>query len=168
MLGIHEILRAQDVKRWGIVRMAKQQTLAEHSFNVAMIARAFAKAADYPDEQITKAALCHDLDEIITGDIPTPFKAMAKDQGMDLNSIYEHATGRGLDDMEIGLVKLADIVEAYWFATEYGIGQHAAAVAAELGGLINTHMEDCGFVGSDYEVGLRKVISKVMHGKHHA
>ena len=36
-LSIKDLLRAGHVKRWQIVRTVRDQTLAEHSFNVAMI-----------------------------------------------------------------------------------------------------------------------------------
>ena len=163
-MDIHQILRAQDVKRWGIVRMHKQQSLAEHSFNVAMIARALAKALGVPDEQITKAALCHDLDEIITGDIPTPFKAMAREKGMELNEIYQHATGRTLAKVYENIVKLADILEARWYVQEYGYGTHALVVTqgleTDMWAFINKH-----FVGTGHH--LTGVINTILLGGDH-
>lgn len=166
MLGIHEILRAQDVKRWGIVRMSKQQSLAEHSFNVAMIARALAKAVNYDDEQLTKAALCHDLDEIVTGDIPTPFKVMARRQGTELNAIYKHATGRNLTQLEADLLKLADLVEAHWYVSEYGQGSHAREVEHSLFQQVMQFMCDAGFSDSEYCGPLTEVINTIRCGRH--
>lgn len=163
-MRIHELLRAQDVKRWGIVRMAKQQTLAEHSFNVAMIARAFAKVLDVNDEQITKAALCHDLDEIKTGDIPTPFKDAAREQGVELNDIYQHATGRTLSMRDEKIIKLADIVEAAWFCHEYGMGNHAENVFAELDKKAAMYLRENFTVGGEEK--LSSVISLILHGEH--
>jgi len=164
MLQINEILRAQDVKRWGIVRMHKQQSLAEHSFNVAMIARAFCKAIGIEDEQVTKAALCHDLDEIITGDIPTPFKAMARRKGTELNDIYKHATGRELNEREAVVLKLADLTEARWFVGEYGYGRHAAVVEVDLGQQLEQFCKD-NFTLKELEK-INELTEQIFWGEH--
>ena len=165
-MQIHEILRASDVKRWSIVRTIRNQSVAEHSFNVAMIARAFAKSIGICDEQITKAALCHDLDEVITGDIPTPFKERARAKGVDLNNIYQHATGRTLTDIEAKILKFADLVEAYWYITEHGYGAHAKAISVEMSDKCDDYL--CGEFRKKQIVALEKVIITIFEGEHKA
>jgi 5'-deoxynucleotidase YfbR-like HD superfamily hydrolase len=51
--------------------------VAEHSYYVALYATYMAKFLNYNNEDIqfvTQVALTHDFDEMISGDIPSPFK----------------------------------------------------------------------------------------------
>jgi len=107
MLSIQDLMLAQDVKRWVIVRTAKDQSLAEHTFNVVMIAR--------------------DLDEILTGDIPTP----AKDR-LGINTAYDGKSFEECNGEEKSIVALADIIEAMHFLNENQIGRHAQTVTTYL------------------------------------
>ena len=134
-LEIHDILRAQGVKRWNIVETVRPQSVAEHSFNVCFIARAIAKEIGMEDEKIIKAALDHDLDEIITGDIPTPAKQRMRKLGFEPDSIHE---GRNEypDNVE-DIVGIADMLEAEWFIWSFGVGEHAAAVAVKISQIIS-------------------------------
>ena len=53
-----------------------------------MISRRIAIEMGYDEDDVKTimlAGLVHDLDEVITGDIPTPTKMRAKAQGVDLN-----------------------------------------------------------------------------------
>lgn len=117
-LNINDILRAGDVKRWTIVRTAVPQSLAEHTFNVTMIARALCKEMGVPDGPVIKYALDHDLDEIRSGDIPTPAKER-------LNDNFKYQGNNTPTDQVYNIVKVADTIEAHWFITENGIGRHA-------------------------------------------
>ena len=121
MLQIQDIMRASHTKRWTIVQTAVNQSLAEHTFNVVMIARAISKAANIDDAQIIKYALEHYLDEIRTGDMPTP----AKD-ALDIR--FPSGGKTKVDSVEWTIVKVADIIEALWFVTEAGVGRHAKKV----------------------------------------
>ena len=126
-MEIQDIMLAQDIKRWTIVRMMREQSLAEHSFNVTMIARAICKEIGLDDTNVTKYALDHDLDEILTGDIPTPAK-----QRLKIRDPYK-GSGRALcDSQEISIVMLADMIEAIAFIQDNQIGRHANVVAEEL------------------------------------
>lgn len=118
MLKTNDLLRAQYVKRWHIVATIREQSLAEHTFNVIVIARAIAKECDVDDREIIKAAFLHDLDEIVTGDIPTATKVRARKNGWELNDLYKRVVDRELTDIEEKIVKLADIREAVWFLTD--------------------------------------------------
>ena len=131
-MGLVDLLRAQSVKRWTIVHTSKNQSLAEHSFNVCMIARAVCKHMSMDDTNVIKGALVHDLDEIRTGDIPTPFKKAALTQGIDLNAVYTRVTDRSLSHVEQRIIKFADTLEAYWFITEFGVGKLGVAVENKL------------------------------------
>jgi len=127
-MKINDILRASGVTRWHIVRTVRPQSLAEHTFDVVMIARAIAKIAGHNDYEITKAALLHDLDEIVTGDIPTPTKGRARDNGWNLNELYKGITGRELSPDESLIVKLADkMADLHWLWL-HALGPHSNRV----------------------------------------
>ncbi|KKN27334.1 hypothetical protein LCGC14_0865590 [marine sediment metagenome] len=125
-MKINDILRASGVTRWHIVRTVAPQSLAEHTFDVTMIARAIAKIAGYDDYEIMKAAMLHDLDEIYTGDIPTPTKVRARENGIELNDLYAKVTGRELSYNETLIIQIADkLADLYWLSM-YGLGSHAS------------------------------------------
>lgn len=71
------------VPRWPILRVNRRQSVAEHSFYVALYAAEIAHAIywDGSFEQLMLHSLTHDLDEIVTGDINSPTKR-AMDPGM--------------------------------------------------------------------------------------
>lgn len=128
MLKINDILRASGVTRWHIVRTVQPQSLAEHTFDVVFIARAIAKLAGYDDYNITKAALLHDLDEIVAGDPPTPTKERALEKGWDLNELYRTITGREISDDESLIIHLADkMADLYWLWL-HALGPHSNRV----------------------------------------
>lgn len=67
------IIRARNVKRWHIVPMTQEQTIAEHQFNVASLCMHVMKGRHFAPAVI-EWALVHDLPEVITGDFPTHIK----------------------------------------------------------------------------------------------
>lgn len=127
-MKINDILRASGVTRWHIVRTVRPQSLAEHTFDVVMIARAVAKMSGVDDYEIIKAALLHDLDEIVTGDIPTPTKQKARDNGWELNDLYKSVTGRELSPDESLIIQLSDkLADLHWLWL-HALGPHANRV----------------------------------------
>ncbi len=131
-MKINDILRASGVTRWHIVRTVRPQSLAEHTFDVVMIARAIAKNAGIDDYEIIKAALLHDLDEIVTGDIPTPTKERARQNGWELNELYKSVTGREITDHEATIIHLADkMADLHWLWL-HALGPHSNQVYETL------------------------------------
>lgn len=104
--GVIPELRLSLIPRWSIIDMSKEQSVAEHSANVAYIVNYLCDSlGDYDvvqTQELISDALFHDYDEIFTGDMPTPAKEDS------------HGTLPPL-------VKLADLLEAYWFAGKYCI-----------------------------------------------
>jgi 5'-deoxynucleotidase len=82
--------RLRFIKRWGLMRNAVEEDVAQHSWDVAVLAHAlavisrdvFGQAID-PNAVATRA-LFHDATEAITGDLPTPVK---------YSPAMRHATG---------------------------------------------------------------------------
>jgi len=139
-MKINDILRASGVTRWHIVRMVRPQSLAEHTFDVVMIARAIAKVAGIDDYEIIKAALLHDLDEIVTGDIPTPTKARARENGWELNELYKSVTGREITSDEALVIQLADkLADLYWLWL-YALGPHSNRVYETMAEAYNEYV----------------------------
>ena len=65
-------LRAREVQRFHTVPLTRPQNIGEHSGNVAWLC-AWAYGGGVSAGLLT-AALCHDLGEYVTGDIPSPAK----------------------------------------------------------------------------------------------
>lgn len=123
MMDLNDILLAQSIKRWTIVATINEQSLAEHHFNVVMIARCIAAEAGIPDHNIIKYALDHDLDEIMTGDIPSPAKAR-----MGMVDVYAGKSKIRCTYREQLIVKSADLIDAYTFIKANRIGRHGEVV----------------------------------------
>lgn len=117
-MNIQEILRAGFVRRYHTVEMIGQQTTAEHSWGVAMILVYI--LGEMPPPELLVAALCHDVPEVYTGDVPATAKwswpeiasamSEAEDQifaalGIDYDICHEHRM----------LLKAADMLELLHF-----------------------------------------------------
>jgi len=137
-------LRLQYVKRWHVVHQTHDQSVAEHSINTAFIARELAARLGLShriQDLVTVAALFHDIDEVITGDIPGPFK----------RTIPEEVFGRSrLPEVRIlgapplaRIVKLADMMETAWHAAVHGVTPHARQVAADCSADLFKALDDC-------------------------
>lgn len=141
-----EWIRASYTKRWGIVNTLRPQTIAEHSFNVAGIAIRLAQAMgwngvmhDSERANLISWALSHDIVEIYTGDIPTPFKRALEQNGADMLKAegqfmkeYEGMARNAQDTVYGMIVKMADMIEAIHFLKDHGVGNHADDVLTGL------------------------------------
>lgn len=140
MLEIQDILRAQEVHRWNIVATIRNQSLAEHTFNVVFIARAICKEMNHPDDAVIKLALEHDLDEIVTGDIPTPTKDRMRQLGFNPDDVHGgEVKSRG--GIAKAIVKAADMIEASWFIEQNAITRHAQEVKQYMMARTRDHLD---------------------------
>lgn len=143
-----QLMRSGHVKRWQIVRVAREQTIAEHMYRVWLITEMLCKAVGTPEELGSRAcawALVHDLPEVVTGDIATPTKKAMRDHlkvddpmrtiELSLSDSYARvwheakavpASGNWPSAYE--LVKLADLIEAHCFLGCEAMGEHATTV----------------------------------------
>lgn len=143
-LNLQDILRAQDVHRWTIVRTIKHQTLAEHTFNVTMIARAICKVLDIDDTIVMKMAMEHDLDEIKTGDVPTPAKRRLQAKGLDMYSEFDGCKRYTKLPGEFSkIVKAADVLESAWFLEENKVGRHSEHVYTNIIARLHEIVNNC-------------------------
>ncbi len=97
--------RMRYITRWGLMRNTFSENIAEHSFQVAVLAHALALIRrdilhlPTPDpDKCATAALYHDASEILTGDLPTPIKYYNPDI-KDAYKQVEHIAGNRLLDM---------------------------------------------------------------------
>ncbi|MBQ8003639.1 MAG: 5'-deoxynucleotidase [Oscillospiraceae bacterium] len=85
------IYRMKYISRWSLMRNARTENVAEHSFHVAVLAHALAVISrdvfgkDADPGRAAAAALYHDMPEILTGDLPTPIKYY----GSDIKNAYK-------------------------------------------------------------------------------
>jgi len=98
--GVVPELRLGIIKRWGIIKMKREQSVAEHSYNVAVIVDRLFKILQVEDgvsaNDLVAEAVRHDRDEVYTGDVPSPAKKESNK--------HSHP-----------LVKLADLIESIVF-----------------------------------------------------
>lgn len=127
---LSDLLRLQHVRRWHIVNVIKEQTVADHSWAVGLIAMKLLERADEAQfsAQAAQYAIVHDLDEVFVGDIPTPTK---KALGFDVPEDLLPEVKQIIDATPMAVkmaVKLADFIEAEYFLVDHGVGPHAADV----------------------------------------
>ena len=119
------------VKRWGIVATHADQNLAEHSYFVAVYANDLCLVLGVTDDvrlDVLKVALGHDLDEILTCDIPGPHKRFVMINNShwlykSMEKIFPRRGDRwgvGIDKAILvkAIVKVADILESVLFLAE--------------------------------------------------
>jgi 5'-deoxynucleotidase YfbR-like HD superfamily hydrolase len=136
-----DVMRLSNLKRWGIVEMSRSQSVAEHSFNVAMIAAYIVdrlpsgvKPAGLR-ETVINWSLVHDLPELVTGDIPTPIKAeireslkAAEQELFPEITTYKQNVGK----FGLAICKVADLMEAIQFANKFCIDSRKKEIIDEL------------------------------------
>jgi 5'-deoxynucleotidase len=148
MMSLYDFLRAGHVTRWHIVQTARTQSIAEHSYLVAVIAMHLHRAMGGSENEIHQTAvwgLFHDAAEIRTGDIPTPAKKLFREADGQMAGepdIFERVdqllfrvapyfdAGTCPSDTSLACVKLADAIEAAHWIRENGLGRHAEIVAS--------------------------------------
>lgn len=125
------------VKRWAIVRTIRDQSVAEHSYYVTMYANDIASYLGLDESvqlTILKKALWHDVDEILTGDIPGPHKKKIVDREKAktffqsaMGAIfgqrahrdgYEPDTDAHRTHLIAAILKVADLMEAIHYLEE--------------------------------------------------
>lgn len=126
-LSTSDILLAQHVKRWHMIRMQDRQSVAEHSYNVAMLTIKMLRDLDRdkaydisPEEELAvlEWALCHDIHEIEHGDVPSP---SGVDRGLTEDLFWDKRRREiGPSFEACNFVCLMDKVEAYIYFHHHG------------------------------------------------
>jgi len=141
-MTLRDVMRSGEVTRWHIVQTHRHQSVAEHSFLVAMIAMRLCDVLDVDSSvrhDVLQHALMHDMPEVYMGDLPTPIKRMMGDDLCDKIEVFESRvefSGMNChtpEDSTVGLiVKIADMLEAVAFLETNGHGVHAFAVQSQI------------------------------------
>jgi 5'-deoxynucleotidase len=98
------------INRWGLMRNTSYENLKEHSYDVAVIAQGLALIGNakfnknYDVNKITVGAMFHDVNEALTGDLPTPVK-YANDEIESAYKKIEDQAVQNILDMQDDLIK---------------------------------------------------------------
>ncbi len=107
------------VPRWSIVHTIQKQSVAEHSFRVALMVPRIYKWLWGLDASIElqRAALLHDQEESFTGDIPAPAKGPMGYSKEGVEQRYKPFINESfnLDHYEKAVIKIADLIEGVYF-----------------------------------------------------
>lgn len=107
-MSLRDDLRLSYVPRWQIMPMLRTQSVSDHSWRVAIIAKAIVERMGYVQaKDVVYAAMVHDLDEVYTGDIPATVKEYSPSWVKSVSDVYL-------------VVKLADYLEALSWVTMWG------------------------------------------------
>lgn len=161
------LARLRHIKRWGLMRNAVEEDVAQHSWEVAVIAHALAVISrdvfkqQVDPNSVAARALFHDATEAITGDLPTPVKyspamrhatanlegEVSREMVSLLPPVLQPAIGDLMDHEqwpahEAALVKTADRLAA-WLKCRaelrYGNPEYTQA-AQQIEAKLNQHM----------------------------
>lgn len=150
-IAIEAVMRFHAVKRWHMIDTTRQQTLAEHSANVALLSYLIAVTAPGmffgPAQYIALHALVHDLEEVFTGDIPSHTKrwigGIKELEDTVLPNVFkvEHDRNSAL------LVKLCDLADGIRFIRLHGVDVTSRHAKTGLEAQFNARVKDAW----DYE-----------------
>jgi len=130
------LFQMKNITRWGLMYNTRPENLSEHSMECAVLSHALALIGNrhfhrsYDPNRLLSAALFHDMNEVLTGDLPTPVKyynARIKESYKEIEetslekmlSLLDEETQRAYRDLlslspeEKRLVKGADKLCAY-------------------------------------------------------
>ncbi len=74
------LFQMKNIARWGLMYNTRSENLSEHSMECAVLSYALALIGnrrfgrDYDPLRLLAAGLFHDMNEVLTGDLPTPVK----------------------------------------------------------------------------------------------
>ena len=136
---VDRLMDAQHTKRWSLVGTTVENTVATHSFNVAVLAMAIRRQMrntnHISESELCFFALMHDVKEVYTGDIPTPTKAKMRASGFDPENFDPEVPDERQPPPEMkAIIRLADLIDNYLFIAEHGQGTRARSAAAEVSG----------------------------------
>lgn len=93
--------RMKYINRWGLMRNSREENIAEHSLDVAIIAHLLCELRNsrfggkVNPERAAVLAIFHDVPEIITGDLPTPVKYFSS----DISKAYKKVEAAAVDEL---------------------------------------------------------------------
>jgi len=155
-VGIYNLLRLDEVKRWHTICVGREQTVAGHSHRVATLAIEIAHRAGL---EITAdficAAMFHDAAEDIFGDIPSPAKTeygAYTEPEFSMDNHFSDMRGWNLVKEYWLIIKIADMMESWLFLFDHGVGSHSVKCVNSLGRKLRNLVLNVGIDSAiDYE-----------------
>lgn len=124
---MRDMLALSDLKRWNVIPTVKDQTLSQHLFRVAVIAREIAELVKEVTPEISMYrvmswALDHDGPECLTSDLPSNFKRHIPDLGTIEEELcpWYGVERRVVSGLEMDIVGVADSIEAAGWLSQFG------------------------------------------------
>lgn len=152
---LSDLLALSTVPRWPIVPCLRLQSVAEHSFRVAVIGLEIARRLNkgvtpssvVVEYHVMRWALVHDGPEAETSDIPYPVKKVAalKAEIAHLETIvcpWYVDEDLGTNSQERAVVKIADKIEEVLFMRDWGMGPKADAAGQDARQQVIRHVEE--------------------------
>ena len=157
-LKLRDRLRSRSISRWHTVEISKEQSVAEHSHLVGVIAEHLLnelvsiEKISFQDRYILlKYAQIHDESEVILNDISSILKTYLKNKSADFGTIIEELELELTPELAITnahfsinphlkhIAKLADLLEALSFMSTCsgGDSQHNQVIFEKLNDLID-------------------------------
>lgn len=134
--SIDRAMDAQHVKRWSLCALTADSNVASHSFNVAILSVAIYQRV-FPDDvagmhNICYMAMLHDIEEVFTGDIPTPTKTLMRDNGVCPRALFGEYEEFAIAPDAKTVMKLADLIDNWYFISQHGVGVRARIATNEV------------------------------------
>ncbi|MEE8608607.1 MAG: HD domain-containing protein [Nitrospiraceae bacterium] len=118
---LNDLLLLTYVPRWSIIPINRPESVAEHSFRVAVIAMEIAQRSNLETYPVIYRALIHDGPEAATGDIPSPMKRVLSDLRTAEGFACPWASARGpARDIFDHIVKVADLIDLQIYLRRHG------------------------------------------------
>jgi 5'-deoxynucleotidase len=181
------LFQMKNITRWGLMYNTRPENLSEHSTECAIIAHALALIGNRHFEKkldaakILSAALFHDMNEVLTGDLPTPikyyndsikdsYKEIEKISQKKMLSLLDEETAKeyekllSLSPEEKRMIKGADKLCAYIKClkeTERGNREFSSALNYNKAGLKDLKMPEVDFFLENYIESFTKNIDEV-------
>lgn len=167
---MNDLLSLCHVPRWVIVPRLREQTVAEHSFRVAIITMELGVRLDITTSKITVLwALIHDGGECRSGDVPNGFKDEAlRDRDSEMTPWMKNYDPY-IMAVDKALVKLADKIEtATWImANKPPSSNHAHYVATRMWDEVRDFCQAAAPVLGYGPDKLREIVEELMLAIHH-
>lgn len=156
---IADLYRLAEIKRWHIVHLNQKQSVAEHSFFVALLAMRLASAIGAPVGRTVQYALLHDAEEAWTGDIPSPVKQYVEKAKIPVKEMMGDMYTEPHSPIVAHVVKIADMAESMKFLVRHGDSRHTIQVKDDLSSRLDDflgHVID-EYPNLDWDSGLREI-----------
>ena len=161
-LRVSQITAIQSVRRWHNRETAREQSLAEHSHQVALLARYLAPDTTSAEDmlQLLDLALVHDAHEAVYGDLPYPAKVLLEADGLMIDAHCRKRFWGGLDPYEqvpahvLNVLKVADRLEAALYAQRF-LPEIAEEATAEAVRMAQEKLRPCGMIRALLALGIK-------------